>query len=88
MIEWVNVIKNCAIEAVEASKPTKLEFGRVLSISPLKIELNQKLTLTREFLTFTDTVYSKGFKVDDVLLLVQMQGGQTYVVLDKVRVGV
>lgn len=83
MSEWVNVIKNCALEAVEANKPTKVEFGVVVSLSPLKISVGQKLTLTGDFLVLTKTVITDALSVGDKVLLLQMQGGQVYVVVDK-----
>ena len=83
MSEWVNVIKNCALEAVEANKPTKVEFGVVVSSAPLKISVGQKLMLTGDFLVLTKTVITDALSVGDKVLLLQMQGGQVYVVVDK-----
>lgn len=83
MNEWVNVIKNCALEAVDANKPTKIEFGVVESISPLKVLVGQKLALGEEFLVLTQTVITNALAVGDKVLLLQMQGGQVYVVVDK-----
>lgn len=83
MSEWVNVIKNCAIEAVEANKPTKVEFGKVIGLHPLKIEIGQKLTLTNDFLVLTDKAKTASLSINDAVLLLQMQGGQTFVVVDK-----
>ena len=39
-------IKKAAVEAVEAGNPTALVYGRVISTSPLKINIEQKMTLT------------------------------------------
>ena len=83
MNEWVNVIKNCALEAVDANKPTKIAFGVVESISPLKVLVGQKLGLSEEFLVLTQTVITNALAVGDKVLLLQMQGGQVYVVVDK-----
>ena len=51
-------IKTASIDAINASKPVEIVFGIVLSIEPLKIDLEQKLTLSESFLIvpeeFTD----------------------------------
>lgn len=51
-------IKTASIDAINASKPVEIVYGIVLSIEPLKINLEQKLTLSKSFLIvpeeFTD----------------------------------
>ena len=52
----VDVVKRAAVEAVEAQKPVHLLFGEVISVSPLKIQVDQKsekmLVLTRNVTDF------------------------------------
>lgn len=38
------------MEAVEASKPTQIAYGKVTSASPLKVKVSEKLILTSEVL--------------------------------------
>lgn len=123
MANLLQTIKRAAVEAVEASNPVAVSVGTVLSISPLKISLNQALTLTEQFLivpqgltdyktkieftqktkgavveldgkqyngnitlnatTHEVTIYN-GLKVGEKVLLLKMQGGQKYLVIDKV----
>lgn len=49
MSSLLQTIKIAALDAVNASKPIEIIPGEVLSISPLKINLEQKLTLTEAF---------------------------------------
>ena len=42
----VNVIKRASSEARNASKPSDVMFGTVISTSPIKIQVSQKLTLS------------------------------------------
>lgn len=131
MSNLIASIKKAAMEAVEASKPCAVMFGKVTSISPLKINVEQKLTLTEAQLIMTRNVTDfkthitvdhftedvthnhsytddgsssttgnnthkhqvKGKKeitvhnslvVGDSVLLLRMQGGQQYVVWDRV----
>ena len=127
----IESIKKAALDAVEASKPTTIVYGKVTSTSPLKVNVEQKLTLTDAQLVLTrnvtdykvkvsldhyteDVTHShtisdtytgggsasnnthkhqvKGKKeitvhnslvVGDTVLLLRMQGGQQYIVLDR-----
>lgn len=140
------IIKQMALEAVIASAPTSVVFGTVVSVSPIQIRIDQKITLTSEFLVLarnvtnykttikmdgetetdnashthkikcntedggTDThnhtlngytedaeaehshkisgemnvTINNGLSVSDEVILLRVQGGQKYVVLDKV----
>lgn len=44
-VEFVKTMKKAAVEAVEATKPVYIYFGEVLSASPLKINVEQKMIL-------------------------------------------
>lgn len=44
-VELVKTIKRAALDAVNASKPVEVCFGKVTSASPLKILVEQKMTL-------------------------------------------
>lgn len=78
----IPLIKRIALEAVEASKPTVILFGTVSSINPLSIHLEQKRTITKNFLVVTDK--AKNLSVGDGVVMVRMQGGQKYIIIDKV----
>ncbi|WP_099469453.1 DUF2577 domain-containing protein [Konateibacter massiliensis] len=110
-------IKRVALEAVNQSEPSTFVFGTVVSASPLKIQVEQKMLLTKEFLVLTQNVLNyeteaeidwetepetctlahahklKGkkkikilnaLKLNDKVILIKQQGGQKYLVLDKV----
>lgn len=128
-VELVKTIKKAATEAVKAEKPVEVCFGKVISANPLKILVEQKMTLGEKQLVLsrnvTDfktqisagniqnyyytggtppdaptapvqselhvhavgrieaTVYN-GLVVGDEVILMRQQGGQKYVVLDRV----
>lgn len=44
-VQFVKTMKKAAVEAVEATKPVYIYFGEVLSVSPLKINVEQKMIL-------------------------------------------
>lgn len=67
------------MDAVNASKPTDGIEAEIISLEPLKIKVDQKLTLTKEFLTITNEMEGK-LKKGKVMLL-RLQGGQKYVIL-------
>lgn len=145
----LSLIKEAALGAVNAQKPTSYFYGTVISISPLKVQLSTNLILEKEFLVvpksltdyeiniemdcstetmFTDTKHThevnytdkytssgdeenktvtsetgsfdnthshkiKGtktiviynaLKINDKVILAQVQGGQDFIILDKV----
>lgn len=55
-IELVKIIKKAAIDAVEASKPVNVCFGKVTGIAPLEITVEQKLHLGAAQLALTRNV--------------------------------
>lgn len=50
--------------------------------TPVLIEVNQMLVLTKTFLIFTDTIFQT-MQQGDTVILMKAFGGQTYIVLDK-----
>lgn len=100
-LDLVKIIKKAAIEAVNASKPANVVFGKVVSLNPLKIQIDQKLTLSNaqlvvcENLTDHDIDMTVGdvrstytvhnaLVVGDKVILIQIAGGQKYVVIDRI----
>ncbi|MCM1299574.1 MAG: DUF2577 domain-containing protein [Firmicutes bacterium] len=132
--ELLKIIKAAAASAVSAEKPAELCFGTVTSTAPLKITVEQKLTLTEKQLILTkavtdhtldievshytvndgfmngkhthtvcavtdsgnlDTVHKHAYKgrkrvriyngllAGETVLLLRVQGGQRFVVLDR-----
>ena len=60
--ELVRAVKQAAVEAVKADGPMAVSFGTVTSASPLKIQVDQKKTLTEAQLILTNNV--RDFNVD------------------------
>ena len=79
------LIKKIALDAVHASQPTTIVFGSVTSVSPLKVRISQLLELPSASLIPTSAVKNK-LAVGDEVILIRQQGGQRYVVLDKLEV--
>ena len=125
--DLVKLMKQSAVEAVNASKPSNVVFGKVISEAPLKIKVDQKLILTSAQLVLSRNVtdytvemtvdhvtrehththevsdgsissetHSHGYKgrkkflvhnallVDEEVILIQLAGGQKYVVVDRI----
>ena len=100
MPNLIQIIKKAAVEAVEASNPTKVLYGTVINSTPA-IKIDQKFTITKEFIVLTNNVkrhnvnvvieqepktitIDNSLRVGDKVILIQEQGGQKYIVLDKV----
>lgn len=78
----INLIKQASLGAVGASNPVAVMFGTVTKANPLEVNVEQRFTLTRDFLVVADK--AKNLVPDDKVILLRVQGGQQYVVLDKV----
>lgn len=64
--QFLKMIKQVALDAVSNSTPCDFCIGVVISESPLSIQLDQKLTLTEDFLFLTRNVmdYTVTMEVD------------------------
>ncbi len=89
MIDFTELVKQCAVNAVNAEKPAALVLGVVTRQEdipreiPLEITLEQKIVIKRDFLFDTANTYS--LKEGERLLLLRQQGGQRYLLLDTLR---
>ena len=93
----VNLIKQASLGAMESSNPVAVMFGTVTKTNPLEVNVEQRFTLTREFLVLTErlTEYRvtvegqqitirRGLQTGDKVILLRVQGGQQYIVWDRV----
>lgn len=80
----VNLIRQASIGAIEAGQPVAVMFGTVTKTNPLEVNVEQRFTLTTDFLVLTDTVDRKVLDVGDRVILLRVQGGRQFVVLDRV----
>lgn len=98
--ELVLLTKKAALDAVEAAKPARVLFGKVESVAPLVIGVDQKMKLTKEFLVLSgavseqtgqitldgqkkEVILHNGLKAGESVILLRQQGGDTFVVLDR-----
>ena len=93
----VSLIKQASMGAYNASNPVAVMFGTVTKANPLEVNVEQRFTLTRDFLVLTERlteyrttvdgneiIIRRGLQVGDRVLLLRVQGGQQYVVWDRV----
>ncbi|GGD95177.1 DUF2577 domain-containing protein [Paenibacillus nasutitermitis] len=93
----LDVIKSAAGNVVESGSPVHILYGKVIQASPLEVNVDQRFTLTADFLILTENVQRyelvigaetyvirKGLEAGDRVLMVRVQGGNRYVILDKV----
>ncbi len=111
----VENIKRAALDAVATTMPSGVYYGTVISVDPLKINVESKMVLEKEQLVLSTLVREfdvemtvdhltesadghvhgykgkKKFKVHlqlilgEKVILLREQGGQRYIVLDRVR---
>lgn len=80
----LETIKRAGVGAVEAGKPVAVLFGTITKKNPLEVIVDQRFTLTEDFFILLEDVRKKVLEPGDTLLLLRVQGGESYVVLDKV----
>ena len=56
MSDIIRSIRKVVLDAVNAQKLTDIVYGKVISVNPLKIYVDQKLTLEKEHLVLTRAV--------------------------------
>lgn len=83
MSNLLELIKQAAVDAVNAQKPVDIRYGKVININPFRIRLNEKITLSGDFLCVLES-YALKAKQGDTVAIMNVKGGQKYVVLDRV----
>jgi len=79
LTDLVQTIKKAAIEAVEAEEPAAPFIGTVTGESPLRVRLNQRLTVSGERILFLRGQAAP--REGDRIALLRFGGGQTYLIL-------
>ncbi|RJX40054.1 DUF2577 domain-containing protein [Paenibacillus pinisoli] len=99
MADLLTMIKQAAKGAVDASNPTAVLFAEVTNINPLKVNVDQRFTLPADFLVVPESltrleirlgepiVIRRGLELGDKVLLLRVQGGQQYIILDRMVSG-
>lgn len=80
----LKTIKKAGVDAANAGKPVNVCFGKVTSTKPLEILVEQKMPLDDDLLILTKNVVDNVLKIGDTVVLLRIQGGQKYIVIDKV----
>ena len=83
MPDMFNAMKQIAENVFTAMRPADWCYGKVISLSPFQVQIDQKLPLKKEFLAVRTGVSASSFKVGGKLILLRKQGGQEYLILDK-----
>lgn len=79
----LDVIKKAAVAAVDAKSPVQILFGNVTNTQPLEITVEQRFALRDPFLVIPESAAQKNWMMGDSALMLRVQGGDSYVVLDR-----
>ena len=82
----VEAVKKASRDEREASKPVNVYFGQVISVSPMRIDVEQKMILGEGQLILTKSVTDRDpLRAGDRVLIIRLQGGQRFAVIDQIR---
>ncbi|GGG06751.1 phage protein [Paenibacillus albidus] len=92
----LDIIKKASLGAVSNTNPVAFSYGTVTLAEPLQIQVDQKFILSGHALVLPESVSEsklelngqevvlrRGLAAGDRVLMVRMQGGQSYIVLDR-----
>lgn len=83
MTNLVQQIQRIVKNALEAERPTDIQYGRVVSKDPFQIQLEQRLILEKGFFIVQAGMTTDRFEVGDKLILIRKRGGQKYLIFGK-----
>lgn len=96
-MKLLNLIKHASLGALEAGNPLAIQFARVTHSNPLEVNVDQRFTLEEDFLIVPDSLMEhkliigsveytlkRGLEVGDKVILLRVQGGQQFIILDRV----
>lgn len=91
----LDIIKKASLGAVGSTNPVAFSYGTVTEAAPLQIQVDQRFILSGNALVLPESVMEskidiegkvilrRGLASGDRVLMVRMQGGQSYIVLDR-----
>lgn len=92
----LDIIKKASLGAVGNTNPVAFSYGTVTEAAPLQIQVDQRFILSGNALVLPESVMEckvelegrevvvrRGLASGDRVLMVRMQGGQSYIVLDR-----
>ncbi|MUG66550.1 DUF2577 domain-containing protein [Paenibacillus campinasensis] len=92
----LDIIKKASLSAVGSTNPVTVLYGTVTNTHPLEVNVDQRFSLTEDFLVVGESlteykrniageevVIRRGLQTGDTVVLLRYQGGQTYLVLDR-----
>lgn len=80
----LDIIKKASLGAVTSANPVMIMFGNITGTAPLEINIEQRLTLPEELLIIPESMSTRTWELGDHVLLLRMQGGQRFILWDRV----
>lgn len=76
----IEIIKQVVKNYISNLKPTRVVFGKIESVSPLVIRVNEKLLIPVELIIWPPTLISAD--INKKVLMLQQEGGQQFYILE------
>lgn len=76
------IIKRAAKEQAESAQPVAVLYGTVTGHAPLEVNVEQRFTLSADFIVVPEHV-GDGLQAGDRVVLLRVAGGRQYIVLGR-----
>lgn len=80
MKRFLQLVKQAAVEAIEARKPCDVMFAKVVNLNPITLMLENSINLPETLLIFAGDVKRSLF-IGSKVVLIRKSGGQQYLVM-------
>lgn len=77
----LQLIKQAAVEVIEASTPSDIHVGHIKSINPFVLHVAD-VDIPHDFIVIADSL-TNNLEVNDKVIVISNQGGQLFFVVDK-----
>lgn len=77
----LQLIKQAAVEVIEASTPSDIHVGHIKSINPFVLHVAD-VDIPHDFIVIADSL-SNNLDIDDKVIVITNRGGQLFCIIDK-----
>lgn len=82
MATLAEIVRKETNRILDSNKLADLVYGKVVSVDPLKVSIDERFEIEKEFIHFNPQVKGIELKAGDILTMVRYKKGQLYYVVE------